>query len=107
MPSVPRSPQGAVERAATGAGHPRTGQENNGTKITENRLYKRYCRQGSTYPESVDLTYKEEIAGSIGHRPLKKYLQTAVFADIVRTIIHDPAAGPIGAAAQSLLVAKR
>jgi hypothetical protein len=25
----------------------------------------------------------------------------------VRTIIHDPAAGPIGAAAQSLLVAKR
>jgi hypothetical protein len=26
---------------------------------------------------------------------------------LVRTIIHDPAAGPIGAAAQSLLVAKR
>jgi hypothetical protein len=24
-------------------------------------------------------TYKEEVAGSIGHRPLKKYLQAVVF----------------------------
>ena len=71
MPSVPRSPQGAVERAATGAGHPRTGQENNGTKDTENRLYKRYFRQGRTYPESVDLNYKEEVAGSNPARPLQ------------------------------------
>ena len=40
------------------------GQENNSAKNTENRLYKRYFRQGRTYPESVDLTYKEEVAGS-------------------------------------------
>ena len=61
----------------------------------------------ATLGNALFLPYKEEVAGSIGHRPLKKHLQTAVFADIVRTIIHDPAAGPIGGAAQSLLVAKR
>jgi hypothetical protein len=29
-------------------------------------------RQDRTYPESVDLTYKEEVAGLIGHCPLRK-----------------------------------
>jgi hypothetical protein len=65
-------PSVALQRAATGAGHPRTGQENNGTKITENRLYKRYFRQGRTYPESLDLTYKEEVAGSNPASPTLK-----------------------------------
>jgi hypothetical protein len=57
-------------RAATGAGHARTEQENNGARNAKNCLYAPYVGQGSTYPESIDLTYKEEIAGSIGHRPL-------------------------------------
>ncbi len=70
--STTRRCRACYNRAAIGAGHTRTGQENNSAKNTGNRLYKRYFRQGSTYPESVDLTYKEEVAGSIGHRPLVK-----------------------------------
>jgi hypothetical protein len=62
--STTRRCRACCNRAATGAGHTRTGQENNSAKNTENRLYKRYFRQGRTYPDSVDLTYKEEVAGS-------------------------------------------
>jgi hypothetical protein len=51
-------------RAATGAGHARTEQENNGARNAKNCLSKPNFRQGSTYPESIDLTYKEEVAGS-------------------------------------------
>ena len=52
-------------RAATGAGHTRTEQENDVVRNARNRLKERFSRQGSTYPESVDLTYKEEeVAGS-------------------------------------------
>jgi hypothetical protein len=57
-------------RAATGAGRTRIRQENNAARNAENCLYKRDLRQGSTYQESSNLTYKEEVAGSIGHRPL-------------------------------------
>jgi hypothetical protein len=51
-------------RGATGAGHTRTEQENDVVRNARNRLKERFSRQGSTYPESVDLTYKEEVAGS-------------------------------------------
>ena len=64
MSGVHRSSQGAVECAATGAGHTRTEQENDVVRNARNRLKERFSRQGSTNPESVDLTYKEEIAGS-------------------------------------------
>jgi hypothetical protein len=40
--------------------------------MPQTSLNRRNFRQSSTYPESLDLTYKEEVAGSIGHRPLKK-----------------------------------
>ena len=59
-------------RAATGAGHARTEQEINGARNAKNCLHKPNFRQGSTYPESIDLTYKEEAAGSIGHRPFEE-----------------------------------
>ena len=68
----------AVDGAATGAGRTRTEQENDVVRNARNRLYERFPRQGSTHPESFDLTYKE-VAGSIGHRPLVNYLQTAIF----------------------------
>jgi hypothetical protein len=59
-------------RAATAVEHTRTEQENNGPRNAKNSLYKKTYRQGSTYPESVDPTYKEEVAGSIGHRLLRE-----------------------------------
>jgi hypothetical protein len=58
--------------AATEAGYTRTEQENGGARNTENGLYKRDFRQGRTYPESSDLTYKEEVAGSNPASPTSK-----------------------------------
>jgi len=51
-------------RAATGAGHTRTEQENDDAKSAKHCLDKRDFRQGSTHPESFDLTYKEGVAGT-------------------------------------------
>ena len=51
-------------RAATGARHTRTKQENYGIRNGKKRLDKPNFRQNRTYPKSFDLTYKEEVAGS-------------------------------------------
>ena len=59
-------------RAATGAGRTSTEQENDVVRNARNRLYERCPRQSSTHPESVDLTYKEEVAGSSPASPTSK-----------------------------------
>jgi hypothetical protein len=59
-------------RAATGTGHTWTEQENNGARNAKNCLDKEISRQGSTHPESFDLTYKEEVAGSNPASPTMK-----------------------------------
>jgi hypothetical protein len=51
---------------------PGRSRKTNGARNVKNCLYKPDFYQGSTYPESFDLTYKEEVAGSIGRRPLRK-----------------------------------
>src|SRR4028119_889237 len=71
-PKIQADRTACCNRAATGAGHTRTEQENDVVRNARNRLYERFSRQGSTHPESFDLTYKEEVAGSIEHRPLRK-----------------------------------
>ncbi len=61
-------PQGAVERAATmlQPEQDASGQSRKTTaqKTAETAYLCGVSRQSSTYPESVDLTYKEEVAGS-------------------------------------------
>jgi hypothetical protein len=68
MSGVHRSSQGAVECAATVLQPEQDilgqSRENDVVRNARNRLKERFSQQGSTYPESVDLTYKEEVAGS-------------------------------------------
>jgi hypothetical protein len=45
----------------------------------KNRLYKRNFRQGSTHPESSDITYKEGVAGSNPASSTTFFLQTTIF----------------------------
>ena len=59
-------------RAASEAGHTRTEQESNGARNARNRLDKLDFRQGSTYPESLDLSYKEGSLVQIQHRLLRE-----------------------------------
>jgi hypothetical protein len=49
--------------------------ENDGAENVENRLYKRCSRQGSTYPESSNLIYKEKVAGSNSASPTLEKLR--------------------------------
>jgi hypothetical protein len=51
-------------RAATGAGRTRTEQESTGARNVKNCLLMQHSRRESIYQEYVDLTYKEEVAGS-------------------------------------------
>jgi hypothetical protein len=70
MSTAATSPQAAVRkvrcynRAATEVERARTEQESNGARNGKNCLDKLDFRQGSTYPESFDLTNKEGGAGS-------------------------------------------
>jgi hypothetical protein len=75
-PKIQTDRTACCNRAATGAGHTRTEQENDGPRNARNRLYERFSRRGSTYLESIDLTYKEEVAGS---KPASPTLQKVAF----------------------------
>jgi len=59
-------------RAATGAGHIGTQQENYGVRNGETAHLCGVFRQGRTHQESFDLTYKEGVAGSNPASPTKE-----------------------------------
>jgi hypothetical protein len=69
-------------RAATGAGHIWTEQENAGARNGKTAHFCEIFRQGRTHQESFDITYKEGVAGS---NPASPTLEKLRFAGKLRS----------------------